>query len=123
MIRKKPISALLICGLLVCVHSSFAQSRHSSHGDAAVEGTVLSVVATRSDGKTDRIPVDRLSLYENGIEQKIKNFTTDPSPSKIVILLDNSQNLQISVEDMQKAVMEFAYEIFEGDELFVIAYD
>lgn len=100
-----------------------AQSRHASKGDAATEGTVINVVATRSDGKGERILPQSINLFENSVEQKIKNFTADPSPSRIVLLVDNSQSLQISVEDMKKAVMEFAYEIFEGDQLFVIAYD
>jgi Ca-activated chloride channel family protein len=64
-----------------------------------------------------------LYLYENGIEQKIKNFSYDPSPSRIVLLVDNSQTLPADVEKLKKAVMEFAYEIFEGDQLYVIAYD
>ena len=100
-----------------------AQSRRNAKGDAATAGTVLSVVASRQDKKTDIIRPENLNLYENGIEQKIKNFSYDPSPSKIVILIDNSETLQISVEAMKKAVMEFAYEIFEGDQLFVLAYD
>ncbi len=99
-----------------------AQSRRSAKGDAA-EGTILTVTASRDDKKTDPIKLDNLFLYENGIEQKIKNFALDPSPSKIVILVNNSQTLPTSVEKMKQAVMEFAYEIFDGDQLFVIAYD
>ena len=123
MTRKTLISALSILGVLLFTSSPRAQSRHSSKGDASTEGIYLNVIATHTDKKTDRILPDHLSLFENGIEQKIKNFTADPSPAKIVILVDNSLTLQISVEDMKKAVMEFAYEIFEGDQLFVIAYD
>ena len=100
-----------------------AQSRHADKGVANIEGTILTVTASRDDKKTDPIKVENLNLYENGIEQKIKNFSYDPSPSKILILGDNSQTLPISVEAMKKAVMEFAYEIFEGDQLFVVAYD
>ena len=40
-----------------------------------------------------------------------------------MILVDNSQTFRPDVEKLQKAVMEFAYEIFEGDQLYVIAYD
>lgn len=54
---------------------------------------------------------------------KDQNFVIDPSPSKIVILVDNSQTLPTSVEALKAAVMEFAYEIFDGDQLFVLAYD
>src|SRR4051812_4477102 len=111
-----------IC-LLICAHSGLAQSRRSSLGTANIEGAVLTVTASREDKKTDPIKLDGLYLYENGIEQKIKNFNFDPSPSKIVILVDNSQTLQTSVEAMKQASMQFAYEIFDGDELFTLAYD
>lgn len=108
--------------LLLCVSSELSQSRRSSKGDG-VDGTILNVAAIRTDKKTDPIKLEDLFLYENGIEQKIKNFVPDPSPSKIVILVDNSQTLPTSVEALKNAVMEFAYEIFDGDQLFVLAYD
>lgn len=98
------------------------QSRHNTP-IIDTEGTILNVAARREDKKTDPIRIENLALFENGIEQKIKNFVFDPSPSKIVILVDNSQTLQTSVEAMKKAAMEFAYEIFEGDQLFIVAYD
>ena len=107
--------------LLLC-EAAAAQSRHSIKA-ADSEGTVLSVTAFRADKKNDPIKPENLYLYENGIEQKILSFSYDPSPSKIVILVDNSQTLPADVEKLKRAVMEFAYEIFEGDQLFVIAYD
>jgi Ca-activated chloride channel family protein len=39
------------------------------------------------------------------------------------MLIDNSQTLRADVESLKRATMEFAYEIFEGDQLFVVAYD
>jgi Ca-activated chloride channel homolog len=98
------------------------QSRHSARG-GDLEGTLLSVTAYRTDGKTDPIRIEDLALYENGFEQKIKNFSFDPSPSRIVLLVDNSQTLAADIERLKRATMEFAYEIFDGDQLFVIAYD
>lgn len=99
-----------------------AQSRHSAQS-ADSDGTIINVTALRTDDKKDPIKMENLFLYENGIEQKIKNFAVDSSPSRIVILVDNSQTLPTDIEKMKKAVMEFAYEIFEGDQLFVLAYD
>lgn len=121
-VRRQTALFSIICTLVLAA-SALAQSRHSDKGVANVEGTVLTATASRDDKKTEPIKIENLNLYENGIEQKIKNFSYDPSPSKILILVDNSQTLPISVEAMKKAVMEFAYEIFEGDQLFVIAYD
>ena len=107
----------LVASVVVC-----AQSRRSAATINSDE-TVINVIASRSDKKPDPIKVENLFLYENGFEQKIKNFSFDPSPSRIVILVDNSQTLPTDLEKMKKAAMEFAYEIFDGDQLFVIAYD
>jgi Ca-activated chloride channel family protein len=122
MISPRRIFFLWTVYLALCVSFATAQSRHSSKGDA-VEGTILNVSATRTDKKTDPIKLEDLFLYENGVEQKIKNLVFDPSPSKIVILVDNSQTLPTSVDALKAAVMQFAYEIFDGDQLFVLAYD
>lgn len=108
--------------LAVLVGDLPAQSRHSSRG-TELDGTIMTVTAWRTDKKTDPIKPEQLFLYENGIEQKIRNFSYDPSPAKIVILVDNSQTLPTDVEKMKAATMEFAYEIFDGDQLFVLAYD
>jgi Ca-activated chloride channel family protein len=99
-----------------------AQSRRSSKGDIT-EGTVLNVTASRDSNSDEQIRMESLHLYENGFEQKIKNLNFDPSPSRIVILVDNSQTLQTPIETLKAAVMEFAYEIYDGDQLFVVAYD
>jgi VWFA-related protein len=121
----KTIAEKITCTALLTLLSAafiFGQSRHNAQGND-LEGAVLTVVASRSDSKTGPIRPDELFLYENGIEQKIKNFSYDPSPAKIVLLVDNSQTLPATVELMKKAAMEFAYEIFDGDQLFTIGYD
>lgn len=116
--RIVPAIALLI----TAASGIDAQSRHSARG-ADLEGTTISVSAWRTDGKTEPIRPEQLFLYENGIEQRIKNFSFDPSPSRIVLLVDNSQTVGAEIERLKQATMEFAYEIFDGDQLFVIAYD
>jgi Ca-activated chloride channel homolog len=100
-----------------------AQSRYSQKGSADSDGVVLTVTAWRTDKKSDPIRPENLFLYENGIEQRVKNFSFDPSPSKIVILVDNSKTVPIDVEKMKQAAMEFMYEIFDGDQIFVLGYD
>lgn len=118
------MSGVVFLGACIAMLPVFvtAQSRHSSKG-IDPDGAVVNVTASRTDGKKDPITIQNISFYENGIEQKVKNFAFDPSPSKIVLLVDNSQTLPTAVENMKKAVMEFAYEIFDGDQLFAIAYD
>ncbi len=111
------LAAMLFAGF------SFAQSGHSARNITSADGTILSVVASRTDDKTDAIKLENLYLYENAIEQKIRNFSYDPSPARIVLLVDNSLTIPANVELLKKATMEFAYEIYDGDQLFVIGYD
>jgi Ca-activated chloride channel family protein len=113
---------LSLCVLLVSA-SAYSQSRRSAKDTSGDGGTVLSVVAARTNNSTEQIKAENLFLYENGVEQKIKNFIFDPSPSRIVLLVDNSQTLRAEVEALKNAVKEFVYEIYEGDQVFVVAYD
>jgi Ca-activated chloride channel homolog len=121
-VSARRILIFSLCVLLTAV-AVFAQSRRSAKDTSGDGGTIINVVAARANGSTEPIKAENLFLYENGIEQKIKNFTFDPSPARIVILVDNSQTLRAEVEALKNAVKEFAYEIYDGDQLFVIAYD
>jgi Ca-activated chloride channel family protein len=109
--------------LLLFASYATAQSGRSARVSSNSDGTIISVTALRTNASKDLIKTENLFLYENGIEQKIKNFSFDPSPAKILLLIDNSQTVRAEVETLKKAAMEFAYEIFEGDQLFVIGYD
>ena len=85
---------------------------------------LLSIVATR-EGSAENSPVTakQVALFENGIEQPIQNFTPDPSPARIVLLVDNSLTIRADVQKLEAAAREFAYEIYEGDKLLVVGYD
>jgi Ca-activated chloride channel family protein len=86
-------------------------------------GVLVSVVARRTDNSPAAITSKQLSVYDNGIEQTIRNFTPDPSPARIVLLVDNSLTIRADVEKLERAAREFAYEIFEGDKLLIVGYD
>ncbi len=109
--------------LLMSFVPTSAQSRHSARSTNNLDGEIISVTAWREGENKEPIKTENVFLYENGIEQKIKNFSFDPSPARIVLLVDNSQTLRADTEKIKQAAMEFAYEIFDGDQLFVIAYD
>jgi Ca-activated chloride channel family protein len=86
-------------------------------------GVLVNVVAKRADKSTLPITSKQLSIYDNGTEQAIRNFTPDPSPARIVLLVDNSLTIRADVEKLEQAAREFAYEIFEGDKLLIVGYD
>lgn len=86
-------------------------------------GILLNVFARRNDNSAKPITAKQLAVYDNGIEQSIRNFTPDPSPARIVLLVDNSLTLRADVEKLEAAAREFAYEIYEGDKLLIVGYD
>lgn len=99
-----------------------AQSGNRPHANAA-GGVMVSVVARRDDNKKNPVTSKEVSVYDNGIEQSIRNFTPDPSPARIVLLVDNSLTIRADVEKLEQAAREFAYEIYEGDKLLIVGYD
>lgn len=89
----------------------------------AGSGVMVNVIAARVDNSKTPITAKQLSVYDNGAEQTILNFTPDPSPARIVLLVDNSLTIRAEIEKLEKAAREFAYEIFEGDKLLIVGYD
>ena len=86
-------------------------------------GVLVNIVARRTDNSSSQITAKQLAVFDNGIEQTIRNFTPDPSPARIVLLVDNSLTIRADVEKLERAAREFAYEIFEGDKLLIVGYD
>ena len=102
--------------------SIMAQSGNRPHANAS-GGVQVGVVARRDDNRGSPVTSKEVSVYDNGVEQSIRNFTPDPSPARIVLLVDNSLSIRADVEKLEQAAREFAYEIFEGDKLLIVGYD
>jgi VWFA-related protein len=121
---KSIAAASLLCALVCAVAAGQAGRKPGAAGEVGKErGVFLSVVATREGGSDERVTSKELALYDGGVEQDIQSFAPDPGPARIVILVDNSLGLRADVEKLQKATREFAYEIYQGDQVEVIGYD
>ena len=85
--------------------------------------TLLNIVAAREDGSRAPITSKDLALYDDGIEQNIQNLTPDTGPARIVLLFDNSLSLRTDIPHLASVAREFAYEIYEGDQLLIAGFD
>jgi Ca-activated chloride channel family protein len=112
--------ALLVTAIVAV--SIAGQSGYRPNSNAS-GGVMVGIVARRDGNKPAPITSKELSVYDNGVEQSIRNFTPDPSPARIVLLVDNSLTIRADVDKLEQAAREFAYEIFEGDKLLIIGYD
>jgi Ca-activated chloride channel homolog len=112
--------ALMVLALLTEVMLGQAGRRPIASNTS---GVLVSVVAKRDDASATQITAKQISVYDNGVEQTIKNFTPDPSPAKLVLLVDNSLSIRADVDKLEQSAREFAYEIFDGDKLLIVGYD
>jgi Ca-activated chloride channel homolog len=112
----------VICLLLIAL-CGLALGQAGRRESATGSGVLLSVVAKRDDGSGGAITTKQLALFDNGVQQDIRNLSRDPSPSRIVLLVDNSLTIRADVEKLEQATREFAYEIYDGDKLLIIGYD
>ena len=110
--------------LLLATFSSLILGQAGRKPRATVGGGVsLGITAKRADNSSANITSKNVSVYDNGVEQSIRNFSPDPSPARIVLLVDNSVTLRADVEKLEQAAREFAYEIYEGDQILIVGYD
>jgi hypothetical protein len=121
----KTVTAFVAVGLLLAgLAMGQAGRRPGAEADINKErGMFLNVTAAREDGSDERVTAKDIALYDGGMEQTIQSFSPDATPARIIILVDNSLGLRADVEKLQKATREFAYEIYEGDQVMVIGYD
>ncbi len=113
----------LVAFVVLCVPILIlGQSGYRPNANAS-GGVMVGVVARREDNKTNPITSKEVSVYDNGVEQAIRNFTPDPSPARIALLVDNSLTIRADVDKLEQAAREFAYEIYEGDKLLIVGYD
>jgi Ca-activated chloride channel homolog len=113
---------LVIVGIVPT--NSFGQAGRKivPSGERAV---TLNIVAVPEDSNATTEPITnkQFALYDDGMEQTVHSLSPDPSPAKIVLLIDNSLSLQADLKKLSQAVLEFAYEIYEGDQLYIVGYD
>lgn len=118
--NSKALLTLIVISLLSI--SILGQSGNRPNANAA-SGVMVGVIARRDDKKTGPVTSKEVAIFDNGVEQSIRNFAPDPSPARIVLLVDNSLSIRADVEKLEQSAREFAYEIFEGDKLLIVGYD
>lgn len=119
--RHLPLAVTL--SLAACAALAFGQAGRRRDAGSRDRAALLNVTALRDDGSGAPVNPSEIALYDDGLEQKILSFSPDPSPARIVLLVDNSQTLRTDVPKLAQVAREFAYEIYEGDQMIVVGFD
>src|SRR5262245_26202068 len=85
--------------------------------------SLLSGDALKKEAEEKIIPKQVIDFYDGGVRQQIQAFSPDPTPARIVVLMDNSLTLQSDTKKLAGVPAAFAPEIYEGDKVMVIGYD
>jgi VWFA-related protein len=110
-------SSLLI--VLVLSEALAAQS-----GRGATPGrrsAVLNVIINAPADKT--VTKDMLDLYDSGIPQEIESFGPVEAGSRIIFMVDNSQNLKVEPAVLRKAATAIVNELYEDDQMMVVGFN
>ena len=116
------VAQTIVFSLLLCA-LALSQAGRRSEQRISGGGVLINLVARRDDKSGAPVSSQQLAVFDNNIQQDIKNLTRDPSPARIVLLVDNSLTIRADVEKLEEAAREFAYEIFDGDKLLIVGYD
>ncbi len=130
-------SALLVC-LWLFLSTTLIPGQSGRNVTPGRRTTVLNIIAQRvedpagpprllaSAAHQDQeffLTSDQFELYDGGVRQKIESLVYDPSPARIIVLMDNSATLQADLNKLAAVPAAFAPEIYEGDKVMVIGYD
>ncbi len=130
-------SALLVCLWLLC-STPLIPGQSGRNVASGRRTTVLNIIAQQvndparpprllagaaNQGQEFFLTSDQFELYDGGVRQKIESLVYDPSPARIVVLMDNSATLQTDLNKLAAVPAAFAPEIYEGDKVMVIGYD
>jgi Ca-activated chloride channel homolog len=85
----------------------------------------LNVIVQSDQGVTSeplQLTPNQCALYEAGIQQEILSLRPDLSAARIVLLVDNSQNVGLETSEMEATTRALIRELFTGDQLMIIGY-
>ena len=62
-------------------------------------------------------------IFEEGVEQRISYFATVDQPFTVALVMDTSGSTDFSLDDMQKAAIDFVNQLKPEDRVMVISFD
>lgn len=110
------VAALVMLVLLQSIAPG--QSGSTSSGPRTM---TLNIIAQAPEGKV--VTRDMFDLYDTGAPQEILSFSRLDSGSRIVLMIDSSQNLRVEPALLQKGVAAIVNELYEDDQMMMVGYN
>lgn len=112
----------LSCSVIVALLLSPSLNAQSGRGASpGRRSSILNVIVRAPESKL--ITKDMFDLYDSGIPQEIESFVRIEKGSRIVLMVDNSQNLKVEPSVLQKAATALVSELYEDDQMMVVGFN
>ncbi len=112
---------VLILGLAFALMSFSATGQSGKGGGSGRRLMTLNVIVHAPEGVT--ITKDFFDLYDSGVHQEVDSFSRMDSGSRIVLMIDSSQNLKIDTAALSKVVVAIINELYEDDEMMIVGFN
>ncbi|MCG3162426.1 MAG: hypothetical protein JMDDDDMK_03680 [Acidobacteria bacterium] len=126
---------LVIAALIICAQRGVAQDKQDKGKQDKKDemGTIrldtdlvsVDVIVTDRDGNRSSalLKASDFAVYEDGVRQKISNFSATDVPFNLVLLLDTSGSTRDEVGLMRRAARRFLDELRPQDRIAVIQFN
>jgi len=121
---------LAIAALTICAQRGIAQDKQDKKdemGTIRLDTDLVSVdvIVTDRDGNRSSavLKVSDFGVYEDGVRQKISNFSAADVPFNLVLLIDTSGSARDEVGLMRRAARRFLDELRPHDRVAVIQFN
>ena len=120
--RKRATVALALVALVSALAAAAPQSGRQA---ASERGKQVLHVLVEGDGSGGGVQLRKedFDLYEGGAPQTLETLQLDQSPARIVLLVDNSRTLKLSVDEIKGAARALINELYEGDQMMIVGYE
>jgi len=118
------LSAFVVAFVSVFSQTMAQESKQAAQFRVSVEMVSLSVTVFDEKQRlvTDLEP-ENFAIYEDGVAQKIRVFSKEDLPLRMVILLDTSASMGRRMDLAQEAAVRFARSLKERDQVKVIEFN
>ena len=124
MVLRILLSAFVVAFVSVFSQTMAQESKQAAQFRVSVEMVSLSVTVFDEKQRlvTDLEP-ENFAIYEDGVAQKIRVFSKEDLPLRMVILLDTSASMGRRMDLAQEAAVRFARSLKERDQVKVIEFN
>ncbi len=123
-VLKILLGAFVVAFVSVFSQTMAQESKQAAQFRVSVEMVSLSVtVFDEGQRLVTDLEQENFAIYEDGVAQKIRVFSKEDLPLRMVILLDTSASMGRRMALAQEAAVRFARSLKEGDQVKVIEFN